>query len=452
MMRLWMPLLLIIGQAAEGFAQQNLPTRSDSAPASKDEPRKPHSIDLDLAKNYFAEARRLAESDGGKLWGKSLAGPMLFVDPRSRIAVANQADEEKKLKPEGGVFVGTLPANLPLANTAYRWAGTHWSMLLWPPPNDKAERSIVLMHESWHRIQADLGLPSLDPANVHLDTLEGRYWLQLEWRALARALASSRDDRRKAIEDALRFRQQRRRLFKEAASQENALELHEGLAEYTGIKLSALPAAEQQRLLLKRFEEFPAQLRTFVRSFAYLSGPAYGMLLDQQETGWLRKLKPGDDLGAMFATALDVKLAPEPEAATKGRAGRYDGDKLRAAEAAREETRLKKVAAFRQLLIEGPVLLLPLGKQQMSFNPSELVPIEGVGTVYPTLTLISQWGKLEVRSASLITSDFKKAFVAAPVKIAETTLTGDGWELWLNAGWKAVPGERKGDWTLAKEN
>jgi hypothetical protein len=94
--------------------------------------------------------------------------------------------------------------------------------------------------------------------------------------------------------------------------------------------------------------------------------------------------------------------------------------------------------------------LLPLSKFQMSFNPSQLVPIEGAGTVYPTLTLVGPWGKLEVRKASLITSDFKQAYVAAPFKVEQSTLVGDGWELRLNAGWKAVSGERTGRWTLSK--
>jgi hypothetical protein len=86
----------------------------------------------------------------------------------------------------------------------------------------------------------------------------------------------------------------------------------------------------------------------------------------------------------------------------------------------------------------------------MTFNPSQL-PIEGVGTVYPTLTLIAPWGQLEVRSAALITSDFKKAFVAAPVEFDVKKLAGDGWELRLNAEWKAEKGERPGDWKLVRK-
>jgi hypothetical protein len=438
-MRFVLTCLVVLGQAGLAFPQP--------IPAVK-----PPAIDLELAKTYFGEARRLADSDGGKLWGKSLAGPLLFVEPRTRFVVANQADAEKKLKPAAGVFVGTLPANVPLASTAYRWAGTHWSMILWPLPDDKAERSVTLMHESWHRIQSDLGLPMNDPTNVHLDTLKGRYWLQLEWRALARALSLTGDEQSDAIEDALRFREIHRLLFMTARADENKLELNEGLAEYTGFKLSGLTDAEQRRHLLKHFETYPTMFQTYVRSFAYLTGPAYGLLLDQHAAGWLRKIKPGDDLGEVLATALQLTRRPESKARAKQRAARYDGEKLWAAETAREVARVAQVAAFRRLLVDGPVLTIPLHKFQMSFNPSQLVPLERAGTVYPTLTVIALWGKLDVHKAALITADFKQVSVAAPFKAEATTLTGDGWELHLNAGWKAVNGERKGDWRLVREN
>jgi hypothetical protein len=438
-MRFVLPFLAVLGQAAVACSQ---PTPTG----------KPAPIDLELAKTYFGEARRLAESDGGQLWGKSLAGPLLFVEPRTRSAVANQADAEKKLKPAGGLFVGTLPASVPLANTAVRWAGTHWSMILWPLPSDKAERSVMLMHESWHRIQTDLGLPTTDPTNVHLDTLPGRYWLELEWRALSRALSSTGDGQSQALEDALRFREFRRGLFQTARADENKLELNEGLAEYTGLKLSGQTDAEQRRHLVKHFETYPTLFPTYVRSFAYLTGPAYGLLLDQHAAGWLRKIKPGDDLGELLAAGLHLQLTRQTENSARQRAARYDGERLWAAETAREQARLAKVAAFRRLLVDGPVLTLPLSKFQMSFNPSQLVPIAGVGTVYPTLTVIAPWGKLEVHNASLITSDFKQACVTAPLKAEETTLVGAGWELHLNAGWKAVNGERKRDWKLVRAN
>ena len=37
-------------------------------------------VDTGLAERYFGEARVLCERDGGKLWGTSLCGPMMFAD------------------------------------------------------------------------------------------------------------------------------------------------------------------------------------------------------------------------------------------------------------------------------------------------------------------------------------------------------------------------------------
>ena len=111
---------------------------------------------------------------------------------------------------DGDVFVGLLPADQGIANTAIQWAGVAWTMMIWPPPADRADRACLMMHELWHRIQDDIGFHGSMPSNSHLDTPEGRLWMQLEWRALHDALASTGDERQTAMKDALVFRAQRR--------------------------------------------------------------------------------------------------------------------------------------------------------------------------------------------------------------------------------------------------
>lgn len=113
---------------------------------------------------------------------------MIFVDPGTRDAVANHQDPEGNLSPVGGVFTGKWPTEKNIANTAMDWAGTKWTMLVWPLPDDPTERGSMLAHESFHRIQPDLGLSAGDPSNGHLSETEARIWLQMEWRALSRAL------------------------------------------------------------------------------------------------------------------------------------------------------------------------------------------------------------------------------------------------------------------------
>jgi hypothetical protein len=88
-----------------------------------------------------------------------------------------------------------------------------------------------MIHELFHRIQPQLGLFVPDLPNEHLDTPDGRYWMQLEWKALSRALDSSGEIRLTAVRDALAFRAARRGRFAGAAESERVLEINEGLAQ-----------------------------------------------------------------------------------------------------------------------------------------------------------------------------------------------------------------------------
>src|ERR1041385_3795062 len=200
------------------------------------------AIDFVVAEKYFQEARRICDEDGGKLWGRSLYGPMIFVDRATLTVVANQGDVEGNLTKKGPVFVGRLPADIPAANTAINWGGVHWSMIFWDAlAEDQYDRDRLMIHESFHRIQDELGLRASNPTNNHLDSMAGRLWLQLEWRALNRALSRRGLERNEAVKDALIFRLYRRALFPRATAEEAALEMNEGLAEYTGVKFSGRP-------------------------------------------------------------------------------------------------------------------------------------------------------------------------------------------------------------------
>src|SRR6185437_741685 len=249
------------------------------------------TIDLKLAAQYFQQLKQTSDRDAGKSWGLSLYGPTMFVDPDTGNVVANQDDLEHKLSPQDGVFVGKLPNESNPANHAFDGAGVHWTMVLWPVAQFRQPRERLLLHESFNRLQDKLGLPARDAVNSHLDTLNGRIWIQMEWRALERALRETGPARQASIADALLFRAYRRSLFPDSTTNENALELNEGLAEYTGVKLSSADLQEtavRANLSLRQARNNP----TFARSFAYVSGPAYGALLDLSGKPWRDSLKP----------------------------------------------------------------------------------------------------------------------------------------------------------------
>jgi len=302
------------------------------------------AIPATAARAIFDEAATLCAADDGKLWGASLCGPLLLVDPATREVVASQNDANGTLRESGGVYTGTLSQEQVVANSSLEWSGVRWAQLEWPLPEDPALRATLLMRGSFDRERPKLALPAPRAAdNTHLDTLDGRYLLQLEWRALAQALAAgSERAARAAAEDALRFRDERRQLYPGSAEAEAARELDAGLAQYTGVVLAhASPEARTAAVL--RDLALRARDPSFARSFADASGPSYGLLLDRFAPGWQRRLATGQQPDALLLAALRIDRAGESASQLGRRAARYGGDQLLKDEIARD-ARLRKAA------------------------------------------------------------------------------------------------------------
>jgi hypothetical protein len=406
-----------------------------------------------LARQCFQEAQQLCEKDAGRLWGVTLCGPILFADPETRAVIASQPDHQGLLTQQDGVFVGTLPPEETIAGTVKGWAGVTWVMLPWPVPKEKRERAHSLAHEMFHRIQPELGLvgySATDATTTHLDTRDGRIWLQLEWRALQDALKHSDRDRCLAITDALTFRAYRRLLFPGAAAGERSQETREGLAEYTGVRMSAdsQPAAIDRAL--RNFER-AGHWPTLTYSFAYVSGPAYGLLLDRAKPDWRKGLSTSDDLGTLLQQALSISLPQTLEMAAKERAGAYEAEELIAAETARAVGQGDRLAKYRRRFVTGPVLIIPIQSMQFQFDPRDIQPLDDLGKVYPRMKMSDAWGILEVTGGALIAGGWSRVVVPAPSDPTARPLKGDGWTLELNAGWEARADKRKGDYIVKRK-
>ena len=400
------------------------------------------AVPIAAAQRVFAEAKVICDRDDGRLWGHSLCGPMMLVDPASRAIVANHADGLGALSRDGKVWVGTLPDRVTMANSPTSWAGLYWTQILWPPP-DGASRQVMIAHELFHRIQPDLGIVLGDGDNAHLDTLDGRYWLQLEWRALASGLAAHDPAARLiAVNDALAFRAERYRLFPAAAANERLLEMEEGVAEYTGVRLGLTTAEARTAYTLGDLTKYVAS-PTFVRSFAYATGPAYGLLLDLYAPAWRTRLKSEPALDLLLRAALP----PAPATtglALQARAALYGGPALLVSEAHREAERQSLLATLRARFVAGSVLFIPTPHINFEFNPQAAQPLDALGTVYPHLHASGDFGVLEADKGALLAKDFTGVTVSA-AGVDPSGLKGDGWTLVLAPGWSVAPGLRPGD-------
>jgi hypothetical protein len=314
------------------------------------------------------------------------------------------------------------------------------------PPRRRKE---LFLHELFHCVQPQLGLAAASLDSEHLDAADGRYWLRLEWRALVQALRQSGERRNLAVRDALAFRQARRMLYAANVESERGQEIAEGLAAYTATVLAADSAADAIASAIDQLvdTEAAALEASFVRTFAYMSGPAYGLLLDASSPGWTRRVRGTDDLGALVMGALAVQPASDATAS----AARYDGAEIRAAEQQREQQRQQRLAELRQQFVDGPVLLMP-GGGGAQFNSIGAVSIPGVGTVYfGSYNASGAWGTLSAEKGVLVASDGRSRRVSAPVRRDDGTFAGDGWTFRAAPGWLVREGARRGDYEVVRQ-
>lgn len=407
------------------------------------------AISTKAAADAFAEDQALCQADAWALWGRSLCVPMMFVDPATHQAVLN--GPAKDATQDGAVYRTTLPSDMALANTSVQYDGKAWSMVMWPLPADATRRHILLLHESFHSLQGPLGLMGSGGLgkNAHLDTRNGRLWLRAEFAALRAALKSSGDVRTQALSDALLFRTYRHSLTTRAAADERGLELNEGLAESTGVDASLSDPAARIQAVLDDIDTVEKE-QSYVRSFAYATGPAYAELLDAVVPAWRQQVHQGFDFANTTAAAYHITVK-QPDAATAAATlAHYQGAKL----VAEEDKRDKKVQAddarYTAALVTGPTLSIPLGKFSISFDPRRVHALQYRGSVYEDLEVQGDWGSLKVAAGlALIPDRFDTVTLPLKGTPAGSHLKGPGWTVEMKPGYELQPKPGKtGSWQL----
>jgi len=412
-----------------------------------------------------AAARTVFERDHGALWSARLDTIPWFGVHRGRVYLT--ADPQRPgYQRDGALWSGPLPDGVNPANSALDWAGRRWAMVLLPLPTDSLAAVRLLLHEATHVAQPSvLPLPRYlegGAGGAQLDGVEGRVWLQLEWRALARALdatAGRPGAEVDAAADALLFRA-RRYLDADAGerTRQRALDLVEGLPEYTAWRLTA--GDEAAPSFAASIRRDAPSIRSFERGFPYFTGPAYAFLLDRRAAGWRSRLAAASDLQRLLLAtlpaapaALRVALAddapPDAEADTLRRladaAGRrYDIDALRDAEQRRWVAREREIAARRARFVDGPTLRLRQpGGMRVTFDQNAQASLGDAGTVMANLVWTGADGaELRAPAGALVATDWQELRVPlGAVRLEPGPLTrrsewqGDGWTLVLPPGW-----------------
>lgn len=375
-----------------------------------------------LAKSYFTELETLLNQEGGRLWGRSLYAPTLFVNAETRQVYANQAGPDGlfALDTLSGIYTGQFPIDKNPANSVVELGGMQWVMALWPLPEDALDRQTLLVHETFHYHQPALGLFKGMNVGNHLDKQDARIWLKMEWNALVKAIvAPNEQEREGAIADALAFRARRRALYPEAAEVENAYEIMEGLPDYTAFTL-CYPKQQDLQQALVASKERNWLASSYIYSFAYFSGNAYGCLLDQVGASWRSDLQSSDNLAELLRARLNLK----PKTLDSISLPDYGYDTILAYEQHRQAQIDSICDQYRTQFLKDSVLVIPLIDFGIGFNPSNIQDLSPYGTVYPNIRITGHFGVVDLEQGGCLVSP--------------------DWSL-ATLPWS---GQQKGDWTL----
>jgi hypothetical protein len=403
--------------------------------------RKDHSNNFrenfDEIKATFEKVKKICDSDNGKLWGENLWCPILVYYPETRQIIANEQDSLRSFTENNGVYLSHFPDTLMHANTTLFFSGKHWAMVCQPLPQPESKKKELFLHEMFHTYQEKVGLtPSYD--NKHIDKMDARIWLKLEWNALEKAILFD-SIRNQSIIDAIVFRNYRRSLFDDVSLSENSFEIHEGLADFTAYKLCYTNTDTLTKELANRKRVLWNQTH-YKRVFGYLSGMLYGFLLEKTKYKWREEISLESDLGKILQEKMSVKIpAKISDSIRIKKAKIYGYDSIYQFELNQKYSNDSIRNIVIDLFIKQPVIKFDLNDASFQIN-SLPFQIDTIGSFYPSIKIVSKFGRITVKKGGcLLNSHDKVAFVPYhKYSVNKNERQSKDWTIKLNPGWEVI--------------
>ena len=398
---------------------------------------------MEKAAPCFENLKKVSDADNGKLWGKTLYGPMMFVDVQTRNLVANQQNKENSFEQKGDLFFGQLPEDIIIANTSIDYCGENWTCVIWDGNRDWMTNTHLLIHESWHRIQEGIGLPACGSFNQHLDETEGELLLKLELGILKDLLQNDSKDLTEGLRNAMTVRKYRQTLFPNG--NENQFECHEGMAEYTAFKL--LPLDNDNEAIRKGMVAAAIMKgmdnNGYSNSFAYLTGPAYGLFLDELVPDWRNSIRSGKTIPEVISTEVAIPDTID-NAEIERISVRYGLTEYLGKERSRLEARDKEDAELRARFSESTWLVIPNNNTHFGFDPNErLVAYDSIGVIYKTMQLKGDFGTIDVKNGIIRANNWSYFIIPYSEDHCDA-------EISLNSGYAIEPVDDK-SFTIVKK-
>jgi len=384
----------------------------------------------------FAELYELCTIDDSQMWGINLDLPCMVIDKETRMIIANKPDKEGLLVREGKIYSGIYSENKALGSSFTVYGGTVYAYVTHPFLFPESYLKVQLMHEIFHIIQDSLKLnpPQLFFKNAHLDDINARIYMKLEWLALEKALtANSAEEKKEHIAYALKFRSKRRSMFENESKEENYFELSEGMAEYTGHLITS-----------KTFDDYINSIHYtaktiipldyYATTFAYYSGCLYGGLLYTYDKYWNKTLNLSDDLGEILLHKsgifeLDTLIYNDFIDIN------YNIADIKREEIEKRDKKEKLILDYKHKFLVDTVLILKLEKWEMQMFPTGIMPLDSLGMVHQKINLFDNWGKLTVSDGGCLLNGNEASVPAKNIKSERKRIYTENWELIIDDNW-----------------
>jgi hypothetical protein len=392
---------------------------------------------------YFTEIEKICNADSGKLWGENLYGPIMFVERTTRRILANSPDKEGLLKSKDGIYTGLYPRELLVNNAPVVFGGTQFAMVPLPEIEDEYRAKTRAIHSLFHRFQEKQGIATAMFNANNMDEKEARLWIKLEWKALRKAINTEGEESKLALRDALIFRGSNRELYHKYATESNRFETYEGLAAFTFTKLCAGSPEEFKKRLFEMLDRVYS-MESYARSYGGMHGALYTTLLYNKGYDVSQIKTDTFDLGNAVRERYKIELPVICRDVGGSLAVNYNMDEIKKEELNRDERIKESINSQANIFTQKPVVFLELESPYFDFEPEEIHALDSLGTLYNSIRVSDNWGKLTVDKGGCLVSNNLKflRITAKSFKADKNHISGDGWHLILNNDWELIPVEQ----------
>lgn len=385
----------------------------------------------------FRKIEEICNRDSGRLWGVNLYGPMMFVDRTSRKITSNQNDNDGLLKLKDGIYTGLYPRENLITTSAVTYGGTLFGLAPLPPEEDEYRIITRAIHSLYHRHQQITGIKPEYFNVVTMDEREARTWIKLEWKALRKAIEADGEEQSVAIRDALIFRGSGRELFPKYADMQNRFENYEGLATFTYILLASQSATDYRARLFEYLDRIYA-MQSYARSYGSIHGALYATILHSKGFDFTSLKSDTADLAGIVKKLYNIDLPPVCRDVAGSIALNYDIEEINKEEEKRLLDIKERLNSQVSVFTQKPVVFLELESPSFDFEPEDLQYLDTLGTLYHTIRVSDNWGKLTVdKTGCLISNNYKFLRITAKgIRIEKNHISGEGWQIMMNNGWE----------------